>query len=171
MEGLLRELDYFEPNFMQLSVMVDYDRVFGTGQTLVQGGPIEFFVRGADAFYLDVNNCIFESKLKITLENGNDLGGVDCVGPLKDILNALFMSMEMDLGGVLVTDPNTKYSYRAVIENLINYNKLIADTRLFAEGWKKDPATHCEVTNPAEANAGLTARNAWFARSHVVTLI
>ena len=51
MEGLLNELDYIEPNVMQLRVMGDYDRVFGTGQTLVQGGPIEFFVRGADELY------------------------------------------------------------------------------------------------------------------------
>ena len=79
--------------------------------------------------------------------------------------------MVMEVGGVLVTDPNTKYSYRAVIENLINYNKLIADTRLLAEGWKKDMATHCEVTNPAGANTGLTARTAWFTRSSVVSLI
>ena len=171
MEGLLSELDYFEPNVTQLSVMGDYDRVFGTGQTLVQGGPIEFFVRGADELYLDLNNSKLEIKLKLTLENGNDITGGDSVGPLNDILNALFMSMEMELGGVLVTDPNTKYSYRAVIENLINYNKLIADTRLLAEGWKNDMATHCEVTNPAGANTGLTARTAWFARSHVVTLI
>ena len=48
MEGLLIELDYFEPNVMPLRVMGDYDRVFGTGQTLVQGGPIELFVRGAE---------------------------------------------------------------------------------------------------------------------------
>ena len=67
--------------------------------------------------------------------------------------------------------PKTKYTYRAVIENLMNYNKLIADTRLLAEGWKKDMATHCEVTNPAGANTGLTAITAWSARSHVVTLI
>ena len=45
MEGVLSELDYFEPNIMQLSVIGDYARVFGTGETLVQGGPIEFFVR------------------------------------------------------------------------------------------------------------------------------
>ena len=72
---------------------------------------------------------------------------------------------------MLVTDPNTKFSYRAVIEKLINYNKLIADTRLLAEGCKKDMATHCDVTNPAGENSELTARTAWFARSHVVTLI
>ena len=160
MEGLLSELDYFERNVMQLSVIYDYDRVFGTGQTLVQGGPIEFFVRGADEVYLDLNNSKLEIKLKLTLENGNDITGGESVGPLNDILNALFMSMEIELGGVLVSDPNTKYSYRGVIENLINYSKLIADSRLLAEGWKKDTATHCEVSNPAGANTGLTARTA-----------
>ena len=90
------------------------------------------------------------------------------MGPLNDIRKGLFMSMEMEFGGVLVTDPNTKYSYRAVIENLINYNKLIAATRLLSEGWKKDMATHCEVTNPAAENTGLPARTSWFARSPVV---
>ena len=69
MEGLLRELDYFEPNVMQLSVMSDYVRVFGNGQTLVQGGPIEFSVGGDDEVYLDLNNSKLEIMLKITLEN------------------------------------------------------------------------------------------------------
>ena len=91
-------------NFMRLSVKDDYDRVFETGQTLVQGGPIEFFVRGADGVSLDLHNSKLEVKLKITLENGNDLGGGDSVGPLNDIINALFMSMQMELGGLLVSD-------------------------------------------------------------------
>ena len=172
MEGLLSELDYFEPRVMQLSVTGEYDRVFGTGQTLVQGGPIEFFVRGADGLYLDLNNSKIEIKLKITRENGGDLDGGDHVAPINDILNALFMSMEMELGGVLVTDPNTKYPYRAIIENLINYNKLISDTRLVAEGWKKDTTEHCQVTDPNNGdNIGLNDRSAWFTRSRVVTLI
>ena len=93
MEGLLSELDYFEPNVMQLSVMGDYDRVFGTGQTLVQGGPIEFFIRGADEVYLDLNNSILEIKLKMTLKNGNNVTGGDGVGPLNDIIDGIFMSI------------------------------------------------------------------------------
>ena len=79
--------------------MGDYDRVFGTGLTIVQGGPIEFFVRGADEMYLDLNNSKREIKLKITLENINHLGGGDSLGFLNDILNALFMSVEMEVGG------------------------------------------------------------------------
>ena len=160
MEGLLSELDYFVPNVTQRSVIGDYDRVFVTGQTIFHAAPSEFFVRGAAELSFDVINRQLELKLKITLENRNDLWGGDSVGPLNEILYALFMSMEMVLGGLRVTDPNTKYSYRAVIENLINYKKLIANTRLLAQGWKKDSATQCEVRKPDGENTGLTARNA-----------
>ena len=95
---------------MELSVIPDNDRVFGTGQTLVQGGPIGFFLREADELHLELNKSKLEIKLKITLENGNDLTGGDSVAPLNDILNALVMSIEKELGGLLVTDLNTKYS-------------------------------------------------------------
>ena len=61
MEGLLRELAYFEPNVMQLHVMGDYDREFGTGPTLVHGGLNEFLIGGVDEFHFDLNN----SKLDI----------------------------------------------------------------------------------------------------------
>ena len=81
------------------------------------------------------------------------------------------MSVEMELGGVLLNEPNTNYSYRAVVKNLIKYNTLIADTQLLREGWKRERETHCEVTSLARANKRLTERTAWFARSRVVTLI
>ena len=136
-----------------------------------QGGPIELFIRAPDEINLDLNNSKLEINFTNTLENGNDLTGWDSVGPLTDILNALLMSMEIELGGVLVTDRNTKYWFRAVFENLINYNKLISDSRLSVEGCKKDMATQCEVTNPALGNTGLTARTAGFASGTVVTLI
>ena len=56
-------------------------------------------VRGADQLSLDLNKSKLEIKLKITLEKGYDVTSRDRVGPLNDILNALFMSMEMELGG------------------------------------------------------------------------
>ena len=117
MYGLLCELDYFEPKVMEHSVRRDYDSVSLTGQ-------IQFFVRGADELYLDLNNSQLEIKFKITLEKGNDCGSCDSMGPRNDILNALVMSMEIVFGNLLVTDPNTKYSYRAVNEHLITYKKL-----------------------------------------------
>ena len=82
MEGLLSELDDFQPQVMQLSVNSEYYRVYGPGQTIVQGGPIEFFVRGADGIYLDLNNSKLEIKLKIKLENGNDIPTMPLLYPL-----------------------------------------------------------------------------------------
>ena len=93
MEGLLSELDYFETNVMQLRVSGDYDRVFRTFKTLVQGWPCEFIVRRADELSLDLINRNLEIKLEITLENGNALKGGEILGPFNDILNGVFMSM------------------------------------------------------------------------------
>lgn len=171
MEGMLSELDYFEPQVMQMSVVAEYDRYFNPIQTIVDGGPVEFFIRGADGLYCDLNNSKLEVKLKITKENGADLVVGDHVGPINDVLNSMFMSIEMEMNNVLITDPNTKYPFRAVIENLINFNKLIFDTRLLAEGWTKDTAGKMTDSDPEGENTGLAARTAWFARSAVVTLI
>ena len=38
--------------------------------TIVKGGPIEFFFIGADKLYLDLTYSKFEIKLNITLERG-----------------------------------------------------------------------------------------------------
>ncbi|KAF0155389.1 MAG: hypothetical protein FD188_3140 [Ignavibacteria bacterium] len=171
MEGLLTELDYFSPQVLQLSINAEYDRPFGIGLTIVQGGPIEFFIRGADNLYLDLNNSKLEVKVKITLENGANIVAADHVGPVNDLLNTLFMSAEMELGSTMVTDPNTKYGFRAIIENLLSSTKLISETRMVAEGWKKDTSGHMNDADTAGANTGLTARTRWFALSNVVTLI
>lgn len=79
------------------------------------------------------------------------------------------MSFEMELDGC-VSRTQTKYSYRAVIQNIINYNKIIGDTGLLPEGWKYDTATHFELPDPIGENTGVTARTAWSAISNVVPL-
>ena len=171
MEAILTELNYFESSITQLSVNGEYDRVYGPMQTMVPGSPIEFFVHGADGLYLDLYNSKLEIRVKITQADGVDLPNNANVGPVNDLLNTMFKSVEMELGGVVITDPTTRYAYRAVIENLINYNRLVSQTRLLAEGWKKDTAGHMNVTDITGNNLGLRSRAACFARSRGVTLI
>jgi hypothetical protein len=98
------------------------------------------------------------------------IGGGDVVGPVNDVFNSLFSTVELEIGGVLVTEPNTMYPYRAMIENLINYGKDVQDTRMLAEGWTKDTAGKMEIVDPTGTNTGLVARTAWFAISKTVTL-
>ena len=43
-----------------------------------------------------------------------------------------------------------------MIENSINYNKLITDTPLLSVGWKNDMANQVDVKQPAAANTVLT---------------
>ena len=171
MEGMLSELDYLEPECYQLSILEEFDRDYSPIQSITPGSPIEFFIKGADGLYVDLNNSKLEVRAKITLENGNKIPNNANVGPINNLLNALFMTAEMELGGVLLTDTNTKYPYRAYVENLINFNKLIQETRMMCEGWTKDTAGHLTVYDITSTNAGLATRAAWFASGNVRTLI
>ena len=58
-------MNYIERNVMQLSLMEEYHRVFETGQRLVQGGRIDFFVCGSGQVSLDLNNTISKASLKL----------------------------------------------------------------------------------------------------------
>ena len=71
---------------------------------------------------MDLAQSKLEVKVKIMQANGNDLGAAAKVGPVNDILNILFQSVEMEIGGVFITDPNTRYGYKSVFENFINYD-------------------------------------------------
>ena len=170
MEAILSEVDYFAKDAIQLAQVNEFVRKFGTGQTIVKGAPIEFYVRGADGLSIDLNNSLVEIKVKITKEDAKDIGVDDVVGPVNDLFNSLFSTVELEVAGVLVTEPNTKYPYRAMIENLINYGKDVQDTRLLCEGWTKDTSAQMGITDPTGDNAGLKTRTAWFAVSKTVTL-
>ena len=73
----------------------------------------------------------------------------------------------MELGGMFVTYPNSLDSHRAIVENLINYNKLISNTPLLADGWKNDRPTKCNISDPTGENTGVTGRTAGFVRNRV----
>ena len=166
----MSEVDYFARDAIQLAQVNEFVRKFGTGQTIVQGAPIEFYVRGADGLSIDLNNSLVEVKVKLTKDDATDIGVDDVVGPVNDLFNSLFSTVELEVAGVLVTEPNTKYPYRAMIENLINYGKDVQDTRLLCEGWTKDTSGQMGITDPTGDNAGLKTRTTWFTLSKTVTL-
>lgn len=161
MEAVPSELNLFESAAIQTAIISEYERDINPIATLQPGAPIEFLIRGADNLYLDLNNSKLEIKCKITLANGADLGNNNDVAPVNNLLHSLFSSVEMELCGKTVTDPNQMYPYRAFIGTLLSYNKEVLKTRHYLEGWEKDKPD----------NAGVSLRRERFANSQVVPLI
>ena len=116
------ELNLFQGNVYQTSIETETDLDYMPLTTIGNGGPIEFYVRGIPSKYRDLNNSKIEIKAKITKADGALLANRDknMVAASTNLLHTLFHTMELEVNGKLVTDPNTSYPYRAYIKALVN---------------------------------------------------
>ncbi len=157
------ELNLFEQPTYQTSLTDEFEWDTYPIAALPANGnssaPIEFTIRGGDNTFFDLNNSKLEVKLLVTKPNGDPTGATD-VGPANLLLHSLFNSVEMEVGGKLVTDPNTIYPYRAFIETLVNIPAETMKTRMLCEGWTKDLQGTLADPNPGQTNTGLKTRAA-----------
>ena len=170
MEAVPSEFNLFEKPVFQNSILEEYDEAIDPTSTLQEGSPITFSIPAVSDLYRDLNNSMLHIKCKIANANGTN-AQANVVGPVNLALHSLFANVEMEVKEKLVTDPSQLYPYRAFFETLINCNKDVLKTRHYAEGWTKDTAGEVEETDPAGANAGLTARATRFNQSTVVNLM
>ena len=172
LESVPTEFDYFESKSIQAAVVNEFDRCFYP-PSLQHGAPIEFEVKGAGNLYLDLNNSKLEIKCKITNLDGTDIANDTAIGPVNLTLHSLFSSIEMDICGRTITNQNTLYQYRALMETILSYDESLGKTRLQAEGWLKDTPGHYDDfrIDGNGANNGFQRRVVQFARSRIVTLI
>ncbi len=172
LEAIPSEIDYFEQEIIQTSVIDEFDRDFIPLASLAGDGPIEFLVRGADNLLLDLNNSKIEMRIVIVkAAAGANIADGDHIGPVNLMLHSLFANVEVELCGKTYGDPNSLYPYRAVFETLLNLSGDVLSSRGKAIGWLKDTAAHITVTNTAGDNAGLKERAGDYKLSAPVTLI
>ena len=141
--------------------------------TIGNGGPIEFYVRGIPGKYRDLNNSKIEIKAKITKADGAVLtsGEKNLVAASNNLIHTIFHTMELEVNGKLVTDPNTNYPYRAYIEVPVNNPRNLFDTRMKCQGCEKDTAGKFDVTDATKTNLGLKARELWVADNGVFQMM
>ena len=86
-------------------------------------------------------------------------------------LHSMFREIGLELNGRNVGDTSHLYSYRSLLETLLNFSKETETTRYWCEGSTKKTTGHMDVTAVGGNNAGLNASAATFAKSTVVELI
>ncbi len=133
LEAIPSEIDYFENEIIQTSVVDEFDRDFIPLASLAGDGPIEFLVRGADNLLLDLNNSKIEVRITLVkAADGGAIAGGDHVGVVNLMLHSLFANVEVELCGKTYGDPNSLYPYRAMFETLLN---LSSDLHLTWKGY------------------------------------
>ena len=96
---------------------------------ITQGGysSLQFHIPGNSTQYVDLNRTELYVKLKIVKEDGTpfDSSKKESGLPVDNIMHSMWSSVDVKLNHTLVSSSGTNYMYKALIENLLNYD---ADT-------------------------------------------
>jgi len=108
------ELDLFEVPPTQVSFeaarIVEYYPI-----SVIDNGPIEFFISGSSDEYIDLSQTFLYIKARVD----NDANKTH--SPANNLLHSMFNQVDVSLNETLVTASVNTYPYRAMIETLLNY--------------------------------------------------
>ena len=122
-ENIPDKVDLFAPMLQQSIITDDFDQEFLPVNSIQPGAPIEFSIKSADNFYLDLDESRFIVRAKITKANGTDMDNNVRAAPVKLLLHSLFREISATLNDTSASDPNPLYPYRAYLETILNYSE------------------------------------------------
>ncbi|KAL2078836.1 hypothetical protein ACEWY4_024580 [Coilia grayii] len=138
---------------------------------LTPDAPCEFFIAGSGDDYIDLNNTLLFTRLKITLPTGADIPAGAPVGLINYPGATIFSQVDVSLGDRLISQSSSTYPYRCMIECLMNYDKNTLESVFSAGLFYKDTAGHMDETDPTAGNTGLTKRATFTEGSTVVEML
>ena len=137
--------------------------------TLKGTRPIMFSIPASDNYY-DLNELRFQFKVRLTdpaaryqgqkanlaESDANNTRNTYCVN---NFGHTIFRDINMSMNGVLMTEQNNTYHYKAYIETLLNYSRDEGPTKLAPQGWvnqlnvvEEMGATGANSDTPTNAN-------------------
>ncbi|XP_077870053.1 uncharacterized protein F54H12.2-like [Saccoglossus kowalevskii] len=138
--------------------------------TNIADGPIEFVIPLTGSDYIDIGSMLLHIKAKITNANGSNLAANATVATANLWLHSLFNQIDVYLNGKQILDASPTYSYRAMIETLLNYGGDAKSTQIGAAIFEKDTAGKMNVANPraddGDADMGLSKTADMIGRIH-----
>ena len=169
LECTLSDSDLFTPAFVQSDIEHGYFEDIFPITKLDDSGPIEFLLENATDKFLDLANTYLKLKLKIVKGDGSDTAEIDKVTPINYIVSSLFSQVDINLGGRVVSMSTNTYSYRSIIETLLNFGSDAKKSQLSMAMYTKDQAGRLDDVDPAR-NSGLSERFEHFKGSRTVEI-
>ena len=165
------EVDLFAPTLQQSIITDDFDQEYLPVNSIQPGAPIEFLIKIAHNFYLDLDESRFIVRAKITIANGTEMDNNVRAASVNLLLHSLFREISATLNDTPASGQIPLYPYRAYMETILNYSEETQTTRLLSEGRAKVTAEQMAVTDYAGANTGLRNRATRFAANAVIELV
>lgn len=124
------ELDLFSAPMTQLSIEIKFYTEILPLSAIRDACPIKYFILGHGEKYIDLNNTLLHRRIKVTHTEGSDLLNGVPVGLINYPLNTIFNQCDMVLGDRLISQSSDKHPCRAIIEILLNFQKMDFFTKI-----------------------------------------
>ena len=147
-----------------------------------QDGSLEFRIFGSGIHYIDLKRTRLHVTVKITQADGSALPAVPPgisnipdearVGPVNNFMHSLWRQLDVFLNDKLITTTETTYSYRAMMDTMLNTANDVKATKLQAQLFYPDRLVN-EVTDIdpiTGTNYGLVSRSLYFRQSKLVDM-
>ena len=121
-EEITSEVDLFGLVIEQNVIENEFNREYGSLETIQPGAAIEFKVTGSNDLYLDLNKLHLHVLAKIIKADGTNIDA-NTAAPINLTLHSVFLEIGVELYGRNVIDTSQLYSYRSFVESLLNYSK------------------------------------------------
>lgn len=179
-ECLRSELELFSiPSFQSQLTSWKYIDFFPV-TSLDRSGPLEFVVQGNSSHYLDLNESLFLFECCISNGDGSAIEKTTTatdahfknqfVAPINSFHSSHFKSIEIYLNGVLISQTDNLYAYKAFFQKLLGYDLQTKESVLELGQFYNDSGTlnaiaATELALASSRNKGLTKRYAISANS------
>ena len=170
-ECLKSELDLFTVPMTQTAIEKNAYVEIAPISALSDTTPLEFFIAGNGEDYIDLNNILLFTRIKITKPDGTAIPEGATVGLVNYPGCTIYSQVDVSLGDRLISQGSNTYPYRCIIECLMNYDRQTLESLFSAGLFYKDTAGHMDVGDPTGANTGLTKRASFTNGGNVVELL
>jgi hypothetical protein len=162
------ELDLFTAHPMQNSILKTEEVSYKPLASLDNSSVIEFSSLGHGDTYRDLSSLYLKLKLQMFKNTKDESLTENGPGVVNNILHSLFRQCTIYLNGKPIAQTDNNYSYRAYMENLLNYGNDAASTHLESVGWHIDNGPMDFETPAATTTAGTTATAAPTRRKRII---
>ena len=170
-ECVKSELDLFTVPMTQTTIEKSTYVEISPITALSDTSPLEFFIAGNGDDYIDLNNTLLYTRIKITKPDGSNIDAGAKVGLVNYPGATIFSQVDVSLGDRLISQGSNTYPYRCIIECLMNYDRQTLESLFSAGLFYKDTAGRMDIADPLGANIGLRKRATFTANSRVVELL
>ena len=161
----MSELSYSPSEMVQTQIEYAYTNEITPHNSIIQGNNIIFHIEGGTD-WVDLANTFLKVQIRVSKADGTGIGEDLDTSIANNILHSIFSQVQVKLKDTVISHPSSNYSYRAYLENILNFSYEAKNTWMETQGWIQDQPEKFEV----KENKGFVKRKALIAANKILSL-